>query len=70
MNIYTEMSVEQIAKGVYNAKPEDRNRVLKEHNVIFGVPSESVPKFLERFPVFYSLYVPIKDALIERGISK
>ncbi|MEK6859640.1 MAG: hypothetical protein AABX54_02385 [Nanoarchaeota archaeon] len=70
INIYSEMSVKQIAQGIYNAKPAVRDRVLTEHNIVFSVPTEAVPKFLERFPVFYSLYTPIKDALKEKGISK
>lgn len=68
MNIYTEKSARQIAQGIHDAKPKERERVLTEHNVIFSMPPKAIPSFLERFPVFYSLYVPIRDALVEKGL--
>ncbi|MBS3075000.1 hypothetical protein J4429_00915 [Candidatus Pacearchaeota archaeon] len=70
INIYTEMSAKQIAQGIYHAKPSERDRVLKEHNVIFGMPAEAIPHFLERFPVFPGVTKVLNDALKERGISQ
>lgn len=69
MNLYTEMSAKDIAQGIYRAKPSERDRVLTEHNVIFGMPTEAIPSFLERFPVFPGVTKVLNDARAERGLA-
>lgn len=47
VNIRTKLSTEEIAKGAFGDP-----RVLKEHAILYGMPRQAIPAFLQRFPIF------------------
>jgi len=47
INIFTELSIAEIARQAY-----DDPRVLKEHDILYSMTPETIPTFLERFPVY------------------
>lgn len=49
-NIFTDISARQISERAYGDP-----RVLKEHSIIYSMPTEAMRVFLQRFPVFPSV---------------
>lgn len=50
VDIHTKLSSEEIARGAFGDP-----RVLKEHTIVYSMSPNTIPLFLERFPIFPSV---------------
>lgn len=56
VNIHTELSSKEISQKAYGDP-----RVLKEHNIVFGIPRETLPQVLKRFQIFPSVSIALEN---------